>query len=120
MSKQTSESIKKRKTFDLRLTRLELAHLRDLFGIVLPPEGRKTLSQSLAEIENRPMVETLLWNKISDACELADVPLNEEAPDFIVAPTGTPPIGVFQLASEPDSGDDEEGHGTSVLDNIEE
>lgn len=106
--------IKKRKTFDLRLTKFELIHLRDLFGVVLPPEGKRTLSQSLAEIENRSMIETLLWNKIADACESAGVPMNEEAPDFIVAPSGPPPMSVFQLASEPI--DDEEDQGSFLGD----
>jgi len=107
--------LKKRKTFELRLTKFELVHLRDLFGVVLPPEGKKTLSQSLAEVENRSMTETLLWNKISDACELASIPMNEDAPDFIVAPSGPPPISVFQLASEPS--DDEDEQSSSFLGN---
>ena len=106
MSKQPS--IKKRKTYDLRLTKYELLHLRDLFSVVLPPEGRKTVSQSLAELENRILVETLLWNKVVTACEVADVPLNEEAPDYVLAPAGPPPLSVFHLATEPESDDEEE------------
>jgi hypothetical protein len=99
MSKQTS--IKKRKTYDLRLTKYELLHLRDLFSVILPSESKKTMSQSLAELENRALIESLLWNKISAACEAADIPLNEAAPDYVVAPTSPPPMTVFQLASEP-------------------
>lgn len=116
MKMSNKPTIKKRKTFDLRLTKFELIHLRDLFGVVLPPEGKRTLSQSLAEIENRSMIETLLWNKIADACELAGIPMNEEAPDFIVAPSGPPPMSVFQLASEPDDDDDEEEQGSFLGD----
>lgn len=99
--------IKKRKTFDLRLTKFELVHLRDLFGVVLPPDGKRTLSQSLAEAENRSMIETLLWNKVAELCIAAGIPMDEEAPDFIVAPSGPPPISVFQLASEPGSDEDD-------------
>ena len=99
--------VKRRKTFDLRLTKYELLHLRDLFSIVLPPDVKKTLSQALAELEDRPNVEAMLWDKIVDACKEADLPIEDESPDYIVAPTGPPPLGVFQLASDPD-GEEEE------------
>jgi hypothetical protein len=94
------EKIKKRKTYDLRLTRTEIAHLRDLFSVVLPPDIKKTLSQHLAELEDRSFVEEKLWDKISDLCNTAEVPLDEEAPDYIVAPSGPPPMGVFHLSND--------------------
>jgi hypothetical protein len=72
------EKIKKRKTYDLRLTRTEIAHLRDLFSVVLPPDIKKTLSQHLAELEDRSFVEEKLWDKISDLCNTAEVTLEEE------------------------------------------
>jgi hypothetical protein len=99
------EKLKKRKTFDLRLTRMEIAHLRDLFSIVLPPDIKKSLSQHLAELEDRSFIEDRLWDKISELCVSADVPLNEEAPDYIVAPAGPPPMSVFHLS--PDSMEEE-------------
>ena len=91
---------KKRKTYDLRLTKYELLHLRDLFSISLPP-GDKTLSQTLAEVESRPMIESSLWNKVVNACSDAGLPLGDTAPDYVVASIGTPTLGVFQVASEP-------------------
>lgn len=108
----SKDKIKKRKTYDLRLTRSELVHLRDLFSVVLPPDVNKTLSQHLAETEDRVFVEEKLWDKISEACSAANVPVNEEAPDYIVAPVGPPPMGVFHMS--PDAEDyaeesDEEG-----------
>lgn len=105
--------VKKRKTYDLRLTKFELLHLRDLFSVVLPPEGKKTLSQALAELENRSMIESLLWNKISNVCQQAELPVDQDAPDYVVAPAAPPPLTVFQLASEPDlvSEDQEESAG---------
>lgn len=92
----------KRKTFDVRLTKFELLHLRDLMSILTPPEAQKTVSQHLAEAENRVMVEALLWKKISTTCETAGIPLGDDAPDFIVAPVASPAISVFRMASEPD------------------
>lgn len=100
------KSLQKRKTFQLRLTKFELLHIRDMFSIVTPPEVNRTVSQHLAEVENRVLVESMLWKKISNLCEEADLPIGDDAPDFVVAPTAAPPIGVFRLASEPQ---DEEG-----------
>lgn len=103
-------SIKKNKTYTLNLTKFELIHLRDLFGVALPPSLTKTVSQALAETEERSMVETSLWNKIVSKCKSAKVPLNEHAPDFICAGASSPPIGVFRLASEPPTETTEDEH----------
>lgn len=106
------EKIKKRKTYDLRLTRTELAHLRDLFSVVLPPDTKKTMSQHLAELEDRLYVEDKLWTKISDLLSEAKLPNGDEAPDYIVAPIAPPPMGVFPLSvddieeQETDSGEE--------------
>lgn len=96
-----NKSLRKRKTFDLRLTKFELVHLRDLMSIVTPPEVNRTVSQHLAEAENRIMVESMLWKKLTELCDTAEVPTGDDAPDFVVAPTAAPPIGVFRLASDP-------------------
>lgn len=93
--------IKKRKTYNVRLSKFELLHLRDLFSIVLPPQANVTISQSLAQAEDRTHIEHILWNKISSLCVEADLPLGDEAPDYIIAPTAPPTLGVFQVASEP-------------------
>lgn len=102
--------IKKRKTYDLRLTKFELLHLRDMFSVVLPPDTTKTISQSLADLENRVLIESALWDKISKICAEANLPIGEEAPDYIIAPVSTPAMAVFQLASEP-ADDHEESAG---------
>ena len=104
-------AIKKRKTYDFRLTKFELLHLRDMFSVVLPPDTSKTLSQSLAELENRVLIESALWNKISSVCTEANLPVGEEAPDYIVAPISPPAMGVFQLASEPAEDTSDESAG---------
>jgi len=93
--------IKFRKTYQVRLTKYELLHLRDLMSISLPPEGSQTVSNSLATVENRQLVEVGLWKKISDACKEVGLPLGDDAPDYVVAPSGMVPLGVFQLSTDP-------------------
>jgi hypothetical protein len=98
--REKSLKIKKRKTHELRLTKVELIHLRDLFSVVLPPDARKTMSQALAELEDRSVIESHLWSKVSDLCVAAGLPLDEEAPDYIVAPIAPPPMSVFPLSAD--------------------
>lgn len=93
--------IKRRKTYGLRLTKFELLHLRDLFSVLLPPEGQRTMSQALAELESRTLVESVLWKKVSTACVEAGLPMDDDAPDYVVAPASPPPMSVFQLSSDP-------------------
>lgn len=104
--------IKRKKTHEIRFSKFELLHLRDLMSICLPPEGKHTVSEMLGTLENRSMVESSLWQKIVCACENVGLPTGDEAPDYVVAPSGISPLGVFQMASSPfaedDSGDDEE------------
>jgi len=89
--------IKKQSTFELNLTKFELLHLRDLMGILLPPDGAETISQSLASTEDRSLIESMLWDKVSKLCVHAKLPMESEAPDYIIAPTAPPPMGVFQV-----------------------
>lgn len=93
--------IKRRKTFTLRLTRYELLHLRDLFGVILPTEMKVTLSQALALQQERVLVESKLWQKVAASCAEARLPLDEEAPDFTVAVSAPSAIGVFELTHDP-------------------
>ena len=118
-SKKDALSLRKRKTFELRLTKFELLHLRDLFNVKLPPELKLTVSQGLAVVESRPMVETHLWNKLAKACSDAEVPLDDAAPDFICAASSSPSVSVFKLASEPDECQPSDQQGT-VFDKVEE
>jgi hypothetical protein len=101
--------VKRNKTFDLKLTKPELLHLRDVFSIVLPPDVNTTLSQQLAELENRTMIESMLWKKIYEACKTASLPVDEEAPDYIIAPASSPTLKVFQLAHESDEVIEDQG-----------
>jgi hypothetical protein len=49
-TRHRKEDIKKRKTYELKLTKFELVHLRDMLGVLLPPDMNRTLSESLAEV----------------------------------------------------------------------
>jgi len=89
--------IKRCEVFQLELTKFELLHLRDLMGILLPPDGSSTVSQALASTEDRSLIETILWDKVSKLCKVAKLPLESAAPDYIIAPISPPPMGVFQI-----------------------
>ena len=93
--------LKPKKTFSLKLSLVELVHLRDLFSISLPIDLKSTVSQSLATGQGRQLVETKLWNKIVALCKEATIPLDEEAPDFIITVTSPPELGVFEVAPDP-------------------
>lgn len=77
-------------------------------GVLLPPDGELTLSQSLARSENRSMLEAKLWSKLTQVCAEAGVALGDEAPDFVVGPMAPPVLGVFQLQNSPGDGEGEE------------
>jgi len=100
-TEKDTQLLKPKKTFSLRLTIAELVHLRDLFSIALPVDLKTTVSQSLAHGQGRQLVETKLWNKLVALCKEGNIPLAEEAPDFIVTVTSPPELSVFEIASEP-------------------
>ena len=95
------EKIKRHKTYTLRMTKFELLHLRDLFSVAFPPDGAKTVSKALADLEERSLVESVLWKKVGELCVEANLPLDTEAPDYMVAPSAPPPMGVYMLAHDP-------------------
>lgn len=98
-----TKKLRKRKTIPLRVTRLELVHLRDLFSVLLSNKADKTLSQALAEAEGRSLIEARLWQRLVEVCREANLPMGEDAPDFICAAVlSPPPVGVFRIAQDPD------------------
>jgi len=109
MAKSSSKK-KQRKTYDLRLNMFELVHIRDMFSVVLPPDLTKTISQSLCEVEERQSDETALWAKIVGLCLRAGIPVGDDAPSYIIAPSGPQPLSVFQLEAN------EEGEDSSSQD----
>ena len=89
----------KERVFQLKLTEVELAHLRDVCSVLLHPH-MESVSQVLAGLSLRVEEEAKLWKKICDMCAVAKISLDEEAPDFIVAVSGPPPMTVVKLASK--------------------
>jgi len=107
-AKQKEEEVlKAKKSFSLKLSKHDLVHLRDLFGIMLPPDMKTTVSQSVAASQGRHMAESKLWNKIAALCEEACIPMGDEAPDFVVTISAPPQLGVFEMMSD-NGGDDED------------
>ena len=99
-SKEVEEVLKPKKIFTLRLSKQELVHLRDLFGIMLPPDMKTTVSQAIASSQGRHMAESKLWNKIAGLCEESNIPMGDEAPDFVVTISAPPQLGVFEMKAE--------------------
>lgn len=108
--------IKRRKTFTVRLTKFELLHLRDLFSVMLPSEMKETLSARLAQVQDRALIESKLWQKLVRVCNEAELPMDDDAPDFVVAQAAAPSIGVFELAHDPHPPvEEEEEGGTDIF-----
>lgn len=97
-----AEELKPKKNFTLKLSKQELLHLRDVFSVMLPPDMKLTVSQSLASSQGRHLVETKLWNKVSSLCAEAQIPVGDEAPDFIITLTAPPSLGVFEMITDQD------------------
>ena len=91
--------------FKVKLTKVQLTHLRDMLGIVLPPDTKTTVSEALATIENRRFDEMKLWEKVKKACVKADIPVENDAPDFVVSMESHPTLSVYKLSED----DDEDG-----------
>jgi len=92
--------------FTLRLTRLQLIHLRDTLSIRLPPTYEQTLSEALAERTQRTVSEITLWEKLGSACEQANIALGDEAPDYVIGISGPAPMNVFEVQGDPSMGED--------------
>jgi hypothetical protein len=112
--------LRPQKTSTLRLTRYEVLHLRDLFSILLPTEARQTVSQALAAVEDRSMVEARLWQKVLAACREVGLPVGDEAPDFVAAAASSPPVGVFRLATDPTPAPDAPGRAKALFEGGEQ
>ena len=86
-------------TVTLNVTPAEIAHIRDLMSVLLPPSGDVTLGQAIALQEGRPYVDTVLFRKVYRACEEAGVPVGQAAPDFGLALASIPSITVSRVTT---------------------
>lgn len=92
-------ALKKRQTYKLKLTQLELLHLRNLFGVLLPAGMGQTLSQALSHKTDSALIEATLWQKVSRALDKAKIPVDDDAPDYVIVPSGTPTLDVFEIST---------------------
>lgn len=101
MSPQKKKTIAEQ-TYTLSLTRSELEHVRDLFGMLLPPlmEGSITVSESLAIQEKREETERVLWKKVTLLCERAGIALGDLAPDHLIGVVEQPHMSVLHIPKE--------------------
>jgi hypothetical protein len=88
------------KTYVLNVTQVELAHIRDLMSILMPPTGARSLSQELAISESRPYVDSLLFKKVYKLCAEAGVPTGPEAPDFGLSLGEVPTVVVTRVMTQ--------------------
>jgi hypothetical protein len=95
------------KTFSLALTKYELVHLRDVLSVTLPSTNT-TVSQALATLEKRALIEGCLWQKVQAVCKAASIPLSNKAPDYVIAAVGQPSMCVFRLATDPSEAETKE------------
>lgn len=89
------------KMLALMLTAAELVHVRDLFSVILTTEMSSTVSQALASVGERPLVEAKLWQKVIAACKQRGIAVGDGAPDFVVAASTSPSVNVFEIPSDP-------------------
>lgn len=79
------------------LTKAELQFVRDLFGILLPPDGQVTISESLASTTGRKILEKKLWAKFYNKCVEFKVAVGDNVPDYIIVTTSQPEMAIGML-----------------------
>jgi len=113
--KEPEEVQKPKKSFSLKLSKSEVVHLRDLFSVLLPADMKSTVSQALAANQGKHLVESKLWNKVSQLCDEAGVPLGDEAPDFIVSISSPPTLNVFEMVMDSSGSGEDLPRGIETL-----
>ena len=88
------------KNISLKLNVEELTHLRDLFSVLLPQEFKLTLSESLAQLQDKQKLENVLWKKIYNLCKDNNIVIDKDANDFAVLPISQPQMVVQQVKLE--------------------
>lgn len=76
---------KNKSSLNLKLTKKELEHLRDLFSIRMT--NLTLVSAEIASFENRTKEEERLWGKLRKLCEDSGIPLDKKAPDHVILST---------------------------------
>lgn len=117
--KEVSMSKEKRVlNYDLRITKSELIHVRDLLSVKVPNDEDMTISEMIAKSEIREEADIQLWKKIVKLCKEANVAVEDEAPDYTIGITSTPKMYVFRVQNE-DELYEEEHDENPKEDNVE-
>lgn len=90
----------KRKSIELKLTKAELEHIRDLMSVMVAKDRQKTLSMLLAEHKNTSTQESRLWRKVEDCCKENGVAIGSKAPDYLVGVLNKPKFAMITLPSD--------------------
>jgi len=107
--KKSKSVVKKElETFEVRLTKPELEHLRDVMSVLIPDEDvPRSISIVLANAKNAAEAEQLLWQKIVKVCELANVDLEDDVPNYMVTPVTIPAMSICQVEFNSDDSEEE-------------
>ncbi len=102
MSNNDKKKNNSTKSIVLKLNQDELTHLRDLFGILMPPNYTLTLSESLALLYNNEKLENKLWDQVYNLCKHNNISIDTDANDFAVMIATPPKLEVQQVKLECD------------------
>jgi len=80
--------------FKVELTKLELEHLRDVLSVFL--SASQTVSLQLASAKGVEHVDASLWEKTVNACQAAEIGLEDDAPTYVVTLAEAPQLGIFE------------------------
>lgn len=90
----------KRKSIELKLTKAELEHIRDMLSVMVAKDRHKTLSMLLSEHKNTMAQEARLWRKVEEVCKENGVAIGAKAPDYLVGVLNKPKFAMITLPSD--------------------
>lgn len=94
------KSTKKRKSGVLNIEIDELQLLRDVMSVVIesregPPGVR--VSDIVADFTKLSEAEQRLWKKVKNLCVELQVPVEKEAPDYVITMVDKPFVNIFEV-----------------------
>lgn len=81
----------------LKLSDVQLTHVRDVMSVIITSKTPTRISESLAETQKRSNAEADLWDKVVELCTKAGIAVGDDAPDFFVGTNEQPKLQVFKL-----------------------
>ena len=93
------------KTYDLKLSRDELEHLRALMGVTIVVSNSQ-VSDPVSKLMDAKQ-DSKIWNRLVKLCKAANVPI-DEAPDHAISMSQMYSINIVKYNSEADDGNESE------------